>query len=428
MKEEFLHYIWQNKLFNQKFYLSDTGETIEIIDTGIPNSNSGPDFFNAKIKSENTVWAGNVEIHLKSSDWNIHKHHIDEKYDNVILHVVNQNDKRCFNSRKKQVSTIEIEFPKHVLENYNYLIQSKNWIACEKDINSIDPIHISLWMESLAIERLQLKTEHIDIILKSNNNNWEETFYLVLARSFGFGVNSDPFEQLAKSVPLKILGKHKSNIHDIEALLFGQSGILEMNEVKDEYVKKLTGDYLHFKNKYNLNPVRGFLWKFLRLRPVNFPTIRIAQFASLINKSTHLLSKIVESDNIVQIEKLFETATSEYWKTHYHFGKISKIKNKELGKESVKTIIINSVAPFLYLYGKNTGKEYLRESALAILCNLSVEKNSIVERWNALGIASNNSFDSQALIQMKKEYCDKKKCLQCNIGNIIITKANEKRF
>ncbi len=422
MKEEFLHYIWNNKLFTPKKYKSDSGEEIEIIDTGVPNSDSGPDFFNGKIKSGNTIWAGNIEIHLKASDWYNHQHQINPLYDNVILHVVYNCDKKVHNSRGTQIQTIEIDFPDYLLQNYYQLKNDQYSIPCETRISDIDPLHISMWIENLAIERIEKKTIYIEDILEKNRQNWEESFYQILARSYGFGVNSEPFEMLAKSTPLKILTKHKSRLTEIEALLFGQSGILEMNERHGTYPENLFELYDHLKNKYKLKPIDGFTWKFLRLRPVNFPTVRIAQFASFIFNSSNLFSKIMESDNLKLLTSLLQSKTSTFWENHYHFGKESEQKMKPIGKESVYSIIINSIVPFLYLYGEKTGKEDIKNRAFNFLHELPKERNSIINKWKELGIDANNSFESQALIHLKKEYCNLKKCLWCKTGNMIITK------
>ena len=420
MTEEFLHFVWHNKLFAQKNYIADTGEEIEIIDTGIRNYDAGPDFFNAKIKIENTIWAGNVEIHLKSSDWNVHHHNKDKAYNNVILHVVKEYNAPCLNSDRKNVQTIQLEIPDNYIQNYNLLLKRDQWIPCEKQIIKPDNIIMLKWIERLTIERLESKTGHILRILENNKFDWEESFYQILARSFGFGVNSEPFEMLAKSLPLKILAKHKTNIHELQALLFGQSGLLGLNEVNDNFTIILNRDYRHLKNKYNLVPVDAHLWKFLRLRPVNFPTIRIEQFVNLIYKSSHLLSRIIEAKNINEMHQLFESKVTDYWHNKYLFGKTTKIKNKDMGKESVHSIIINTVVPFLFLYGNENGKSEMKEKAVNLLYEIPVEKNNIIIKWQRLGISCTNSFDTQALIHLKKEYCDKRKCLNCMIGNNLI--------
>jgi hypothetical protein len=422
MTEDFLHYIWQNKLFTHQIYQADTGEKIEIIDTGILNHNAGPDFFNGKIKIDGTLWAGNVEIHKNASDWETHKHHSDKAYNNVILHVVAHIDRKSFNQLNKQIPAIALKYPEQYEGNYQGLLKNKAWIACGDKIKNIDPLLISLWVQNLGVERIQSKTMHIGHLLERNKGDWHETFYQVLARSFGFGVNSHPFELMAQSLPLKILAKHKSNLYDIEALLFGQSGILELNEAHEDYAKKLLKDYTHLKGKYQLTPIEGFTWKFLRLRPGNFPTIRIAQFASLVAHSNHLLSKVTEAKNMDALMELFKTSASVYWKTHYHFGKTSKNQIKSMGLQGIQSIIINTVAPFLYIYGDKTGKEWLKGKALDYLSELPAESNNIVEKWRNMGVCALNAFESQALIHLKNEYCTKKNCLRCNIGHNLITK------
>ena len=420
MTEDFLHYLWYHRLFSPVIYQTDCGESIEIIDTGIPNTDAGPDFFNAKIKNETTVWAGNVEIHIRSSDWKNHGHNEDPSYDNVILHVVFEHDMVCYNSKRQPVSTIELSFPENYLKNYRTLVLKPGRNNCSENLAMIDTFLLSIWTESLAIERMQTRAQQIEKILISNKYDWEETFYQFMARSFGFGVNSDPFELLAKSVPYKILLKNRSGITDIEALLFGQSGILEYNEYKDEYSKRLIRDYTHLKRKYNLTSVDGFLWKFLRLRPVNFPTIRIAQFSAFIYHTSNIFSRICEENQIENLRDIFRIEPSAYWKDHYLFGKKSKPVKKVMGEKSVESIIINSIAPFLYLYGENAGKNYLQKRSLDILSGIKAENNRIVRKWNQLGMSIDNSFKSQAFIQLEKYYCERRQCLNCMIGHKII--------
>lgn len=418
MKEEFLHYIWKYKLFKDNS-LSHNHEKIEVINQGIHNFDSGPDFFNAKIKISETIWAGNVEIHINSSDWYVHKHHKDKAYDNVILQVVLNHDKEIVRTNGQVIPSIELKFDQKLLTNYELLIQSESWIPCEKDIQKVDSFTVQNWLEKLTIERLEAKAEKIYKLLDQTNNSWETAFYFQLAQNFGFKLNSDPFEQLAKSLPLVYLGKHKDNLLQIEALLFGQAGFLD-DESGDDYYLSLKKEYEYLRKKFSLIPLEKHVWKFLRSRPGNFPTIRIAQFAKLIFISSALFSKTLETNTIKDFYKLFLVNPSDYWGNHYLFNKKSVKKSKLLGKSAIQVILINTIVPFLFIYGKTNGKVNLQERSLKLLEDIKPEKNVIISKWNDLGIRTTSAFGTQALIQLKNVYCNHKKCLNCQIGNSLI--------
>jgi len=421
MKEEFLHYIWKYKLYKSGNLKKKKKKKIEIIKTGTHNFDSGPDFFNAKIKIDETVWIGNVEIHMNSSDWFSHNHNTNKAYDNVILQVVNHHDKEIFRTDGQSIPTLVLKFDKKLLANYEDLLQNKLWIPCEKQIPKVDSFIVDQWISILAIERLEEKSKRIDELLHQFNNNWETAFYVQLAHNFGFKLNSEPFELLAKSLPLSYLAKHKNSLLQIEALLFGQAGFLNDAD-GDEYYQSLKKEYLFLKSKFNLKPIEKHVWKFLRSRPGNFPTIRIAQFAMLIYKSSALFSKIIESKSLDEIKELLLVEPSEYWINHYLFNKESVKKTKSLGESSVDILIINTVIPFLFVYGKQTGSETIKQRALDFLEKIKSEKNSIVDSWNKIGILSDNALSSQALIHLKNNYCNTKNCLNCQIGSQIIIK------
>jgi hypothetical protein len=422
MKEDFLHHLWKFKLYNKHSLKTTDGETVEIIQAGQHNTDAGPDFFNAKVKVGETLWAGNVEIHLKSSDWKKHSHHLDGAYKNVILHVVHDHDEDISTLEGNKVSTLELKakFNPKLYKNYLQLVESREWIPCEKKIKTVDKLAIDTWLERLLIERLERKTETILQSLRLNKNSWEETFYHQLARNFGFQLNSLPFEMLAKSLPHSYLGKHKNNLLQVEALLFGQAGLLD-KKFKDEYPNQLKQEYDFLKKKFSLKPLDSSQWKFLRLRPSNFPTIRIAQFAQLIHRSVHLFAKILETEKTEDLKKLFEVSVSEYWLTHYVFDKVSARREKHLGETAMLIILVNTVVPFLFAYGKQRQSEIHEERALNFLQMLSAEKNSIISHWNALGISADDAGRTQALLQLKNEYCVQKKCLNCTIGNKIVS-------
>lgn len=422
MKESVLHFIWQYKLFNSPFDALKTtdGEEVEVIDIGRYNSDSGPDFFNAKIKIAGTLWAGNVEFHQRSSDWKRHQHQFTKAYDNVILHIVEKVDADVFRTNGEKIPQMVFGNLADLQSKYDDLLKNITWIPCENKIHQIEVFQLQAWKNYLLTERLEQKTTAVANVLEAFENNWEEAFYVLLARSFGFGVNNQPFEQLAKSLPLAVIAKHKDNLFQLEALLFGQAGLLNV-EMVDLYLNQLQKEYHFLQIKYNLKSMEQSLWKLLRLRPDNFPHIRLAQFAQLIFTSSKLFSKILEQKNIQQLRQLFVCEVSDYWRNHYLFGKMSKPSIKRMGNNSIDILLINTVIPFLFAYGTKKGEQNLVERALDYMEKIPAEKNSVVLKWNQLGVIAANAFDSQALLQLKKNYCDEKKCLRCRIGHQILT-------
>jgi FtsZ-binding cell division protein ZapB len=424
MTEELLHHLWKFRLFNQIALSTTTGETIEIVKVGEHNHHAGPDFFNSKIKIDDTLWAGNVEVHIFASDWNKHTHQLDKSYDNIILHVVYEADRPIYRTSGEPIPTLELKQridPVYYL-NYQRFKLSKDWVACEKQIEQVPAIIFHTALNRLLIERLEEKFNDVMETLRLNKMNWEETFYQLLAKNFGFKTNAVPFELLAKSTPSIVLGKHKSSLLQLEALLFGQAGFLEQH-FKDKYPLQLQNEYVFLKQKFKLSSGDNHLWKFMRLRPGNFPTIRIAQFAQLIYQSTHLFSKIIAAEELTQLKQLLDTDVSTYWNTHYVFEKGGTRKNKKLGEDSIHNIIINTIVPFLFVYGKLKGDETYIERALRFLEKLDGEANSIINAWSNLNVSVKTAADTQALLQLKNKYCDFKRCLQCPIGNYLLKKV-----
>ena len=420
MTEEFLNYLWKFSLYDKDLKLV-TGEDFHVIDPGIINTDAGPDFFLSKIRIGDTIWAGNAEIHIKSSDWKRHEHQNDDLYNNIILHVVYENDVPVKRKDGENIPAIELKehFPKSLYEKYMDFMGSLNWIPCEKMIYNVNRFAMNNWIDRVLVERLEFKAREIEKQLEYNANNWEETFYQFLCRNFGFNVNSMPFELVAKSLPMKYLAKHKGNKFQIEALLFGQAGLLS-GKFKDDYPKVMLKEYSFLRKKYGLNPIDKHLWRLLRLRPVNFPTIRLAQFADLVTKSSHLFSKILEAESIEQLNADFKVGVSDYWEAHYTFDKPSAKKKKELGKTAFNLIVINTIVPFLFVYGSARNDQKIIDRSLKFLDVLPGETNSITSRWKLLGMNVQTAFYTQALIFLKKEYCKKKKCLSCGIGNEIL--------
>ncbi len=413
--EAFYHFVWQHKLYRAGDLKTVDGLPLELIHPGFLNRNAGPDFFNAKIKIDGILWAGNVEIHCKSSDWQQHKHQEDAAYANVILHVAAHYTTPAFNSKGKEIPTLVLDIQPSVYRRYSELLEAKKDIACHSMLSGMEPIFLLNFRDRLVSERLQRKSRDIDLILQASQNDWEAVFFQTLCRNFGFGVNSDVFGRLGKSLSYRIIARHRDNLLQLEALFFGQAGFLK-EEPEDTYQTQLKKEYNFLMTKYDLKPLDRHLWKFLRLRPSNFPTIRIAELAHLLHQNDGLLHRILETD-INDMERLLTASTSAYWQTHYRFGKCSGQRRKTLGETAVRAILINTVAPLVFCYGKAKKQERLCEKAITILEQLPPERNHIISRWDHLGIKCRNAYDSQAQIQLYNEYCLTKKCLHCNIGH-----------
>jgi hypothetical protein len=424
--EDFLHYVWKFRLFDRIGLQTDDGEVLEILSVGMHNTDSGPDFHNARIRIGETEWAGNVEVHLSASDWQKHGHATDNAYENVILHVVYRNDEPLVLSSGRKVPTLQLKdrVPDELFDRYRQMVfGNQRIIPCEASIGGIDGLIMHNWLTRVLVERLEKRSTSVTDTLTLNRGDWEETFYQFLAANFGFKTNALPFELLAKSLPQLTLAKHKNNPMQIEALIFGQAGFLN-GELKDEYPLKLQKEYDFLRKKYNLKPIETHLWKFMRLRPPNFPTIRLAQFAALIVQSNHLLSKILEIREVGALRALFtDVKVNEYWDNHYKFDAESKPQPKNLGASSIDILLINTLVLFLFSYGKHHQQQHFISRSLKLLENLPTEQNNITEDFITLGVKINNAFESQALLELKNNYCNYKKCLQCGVGNKILKLA-----
>ncbi|SMO32535.1 Protein of unknown function [Saccharicrinis carchari] len=423
MTEEFIHYIWYYKKYNSLPLRTECNQEIEVINPGESNNHAGPDFFNAKIKIGGTLWAGNVEVHIRASDWFEHMHQTDKAYDNVILHVVEVSDATIKRSNGEPIPVLKLQCPVRLYREYLRLKSSVQWLACAGKLHNINPLEISLWLQRMLVERLEYKMYNIQRILDQTTQNWDETFYRLLFRSFGFGVNGDPFALLAQSIPLKVLLKYSDKLPLLEALLFGQAGFL-MGDFKDAYLISLKKDYRFLQQKHGLHPIEVHLWRFLRLRPSNFPTIRIAQLAALLVELKGVFGRLINNARLKDIEHLLEVNVSEYWREHYVMQKKSDKKNKSLGSNSKNGIIINTIVPYLFAFGTITGNQTVVKRALDWLINLKAENNSVLDKWKEQNIKVNNAGDSQALIYLSNNYCKPKKCLRCSIGHKVLTIKN----
>lgn len=416
--EALLHYIWKYKLYQNELKTTD-GSAIEVIDVGMPNTDAGPDFFNAKIKIGDKLWAGNVEIHTQADDWNKHGHQNDKAYNSVILHVVGNKGKAVYNQSGQLVPECQLQIPAKLHNNYEYLLSSDVDLPCSNFIGTVPAIHIRAMKEALLVERLERKSKDIFQLLNHFENSWNDVFYTILSRNFGFGLNAYPFERLALSTPLPVLLKHSDNLFQVEAILFGQAGMLDEPE-EDEYFLNLKKEYHFLQKKYNLKSLDAFLFKKLRVRPSSSPHLRVAQLANLCQSIPGLFSLILETEDVEKIRLHFHVNASEYWQTHYSFKGVSPQKNKYLGDASLDIILINTVAPILFAYGMKTSSENYLNKAIAFLETLRPEFNFITRIFTQAGVSANSAYDTQALIQLKREYCEKRKCLFCRVGHRLL--------
>lgn len=395
-----------------------TGEPVEVIDAGLPNTNAGPDFFNAKLKIGGTLWVGNIEVHTLASDWMRHGHDKDAAYDNVILHVAETVDCEVFRANGVPVPQLQLPCPDPVRQRYDELSHAEIYPPCYSILSSLPKLTVHSWLSALQVERFEQKARVIATRLERYNNHWEDVFFITLARNFGFGLNGDAFEAWASRLPFRAIDKHRDDLFQVEAFFFGQAGLLD-EELPDAdgYYLKLQKEFRYLQHKFELSvPMTATQWRFLRLRPGNFPHVRLAQLANLYYKERSLFSRIMEADTLEAVRKLLTVTTSPYWEEHFNFRKVSSSREKQVGKNAQNLIIINTVIPFLYAYGLHKADELLCERATGFLESLKAEDNHIIRHWSGAGLPVSTAADSQALLQLQKEYCDKKDCLRCRFG------------
>ncbi|GAC1384128.1 MAG: DUF2851 family protein [Ginsengibacter sp.] len=420
MKEKLLQFIWQFQYFNRSELEITSGESLQILDPGRLNNHQGPDFLEGKIKINNTILIGHIEIHINAASWYLHRHDQDSHFKNIILHVVWRDDAEVKDKHGTLLPTLVLQdrVSKILLSKYQTLMMSEGFISCENQIGSVNEMVLSAWKHRLVVERLQTRALKIFSLQQENNGHWEETFWWMLASAFGIKVNSGGFQAMAKSIPVKVLAKHKQNHLQIEALLFGQAGLLE-EDFSDSYPLMLKKEHEFLSKKYGLAPSKFPLY-FLRMRPANFPSIRLAQLSALICESEHLFSKVLSITSIEELKGLFDVQANDYWHYHYVFDVTSKYKVKQMGVLTVNNIIINTIVPMIYAYSHFHKNDELKEKAISWLDDIEGDRNSIIYGFKALSISIKNAFDSQAMIQMKNEYCNEKLCLKCSIGNALI--------
>ena len=419
-----MQYVWKHRLWRSEDMVTNTGKKVRVVDPGLLNTDAGPDFFNAKIEIDGHMWVGNVEMHYRATDWKRHHHDSDKAYDSVILHVVAKDDAPVRRTNGELIPQLVLEVSPQFNADYASLVGATIEVPCATKIKQVPHLTIVEWVEGLAFERLHGKVERIHQLLDSFNGSWEDACYVTLARNFGFGINNDAFERLARRTPLRLLGKHSDSVLQIEALLFGQAGMLDAQKPgMDSYYNQLCTEYAFLSNKFQLTPMEKESWKLFRIRPQNFPYRRIAMLAQFIEGGFRMMNRILEAEGEKEMRALFEMELSGYWTKHYTFGKPNERATATLSRSSTDIILINTVAPLLYAYGELTGNYEMTDKAIKLLEDLRAESNSIVSHFVAYGIDCPDALTSQALVQLKREYCDARKCIYCKIGHHLLSKA-----
>lgn len=419
--EDFLHYAWRYQHFQATQLQTTQGQSLAVLSVGELNRNAGPDFLNARLHIEDTLWAGNVEIHLKSSDWLLHHHQQDPAYNNVVLHVVLDEDVPIQHTNGERLPCLELRrlLDPDLCKAYYQMLNNALWIPCQNHWHQVKELTKKLWLERLMVERLETKSALIKRLLTQTQGDWEEVCYQLLLRNFGLTVNMDPCEQVARSLPLKLLSRHRDNLIQLEALLFGQAGLLE-TEFADAYPQQLQQEYRFQRQKYGLEPLPPGTWKFLRMRPANFPTMRLAQFAVLLYQGSNLFSKILAARDLEELTHLFAVTLHGYWSEHYTFDKPSPRKLKHLGSSFIELLVLNACIPLIFYHGLYTQSPRFCDQALRLMQELPPEANHIMDGWKKLGLEPEDASQTQALLHLKREYCDKRKCLHCAVGNAIL--------
>lgn len=422
--EKLMQYVWKHRLWRSEDMVTNTGKKVRVVDPGLLNTDAGPDFFNAKIEIDGHMWVGNVEMHYRATDWKRHHHDSDKAYDSVILHVVAKDDAPVRRTNGELIPQLVLEVSPQFNADYASLVGATIEVPCATKIKQVPHLTIVEWVEGLAFERLHGKVERIHQLLDSFNGSWEDVCYVTLARNFGFGINNDAFERLARRTPLRLLGKHSDSVLQIEALLFGQAGMLDAQKPgMDSYYNQLCTEYAFLSNKFQLTPMEKESWKLFRIRPQNFPYRRIAMLAQFIEGGFRMMNRILDAEGEKEMRALFEVELSGYWTKHYTFGKPNERATATLSRSSIDIILINTVAPLLYAYGELTGNYEMTDKAIKLLEDLRAESNSIVSHFVAYGIDCPDALTSQALVQLKREYCDARKCIYCKIGHHLLSKA-----
>lgn len=423
MTEAFLQYVWQHQMFDRGLTTTD-GQPVAVLRAGELNTDAGPDFFNARVRIGDVEWAGNIELHIRTSDWDLHRHTQDAAYNSVVLHVVYEHDREIRMQDGQVPPTLELKHYLHpsLVANYDALMRpvDDGEMPCGKWVGEVPQFFVQSFMERLAVERVGAKTETVRRLLDESRGGWEQTCYWLMARYFGGTVNALAFEMLAKSTDQRLLARWKDNPQRTEALLMGQAGLLE-GFFEDQYPRQLQTDYEALRAGASLTPMGGYLWRFYRLRPSSFPTIRISQFARMVSSSSNLFSALLTITDAKEMEKFFDQPAASYWDNHYKFDTATeKAPRKRVGKMQARSLIINAWVPLLFLYGSVHGQQKYKDQALNLLMQVPAEDNAIIRRMKGVGLVPRNASESQALLQMNNEYCRRRKCLECGIGYQIL--------
>lgn len=422
--EKLLQYIWLHRLYQSEDMVTNDGRRVRVIDPGLLNTDSGPDFFNAKVEIDGRMWAGTVEIHVRASDWRRHNHHLDRAYDSVVLHVVEKDDAPVYRTDGQRIPQVVLRPNPRFNESYQHLLNNTNELPCSAKIAEIPSLFVTEWIEALAFERLHSKADRVFDLLKTYCGSWEDVCYVTLARNLGFGINNDAFERLARRSPLRLMQKHGDSLLQIEAFLFGQAGMLYPDEhPDDEYFQQLCTEYAFLANKFDLKPLEAHGWKMFRIRPQNFPHRRIAMLAQFVYGGFSLMSRILDAHNEKALREIFSVSLSGYWANHFSFGKPSATESRALSNASIDIVLINTVAPLLYARGEALRDDSLAQKAVSLLQSLRPENISIVKHFVFAGIKCPDALTSQALIQLRREYCEARKCLYCRIGHRLLSQA-----
>lgn len=422
MREEFLHYVWQFQNWSDVALYTTNNKRVQVLHAGSINVDAGPDFFNAQIIVGKQRWAGNIEIHIRSSDWYAHNHHQDKRYNAVILHVVWEHDVEVYREDETPIPVLELKgyVAKNLLYNYQQLKDKPTaWIACQDQLASVSKFTIDSWLERVYFERLERKAKELIKDAEQNKYHWEALLFSNLARNFGLKVNGEAFYQMAMSIPFHVVQKCQANSLQLEALFMGQSGLLE-DVIDDVYYKQLQAEYRFLRSKFSLIPIASPP-KFFRLRPYNFPTIRLSQLASLYYANSALFSEWIKGMEITDFYSKYKVKATDYWDSHYNFGVPSTMRSKQLSKSFIDLLLINTLVPLQFVYSNYIGEEN-SEAIIALIEQLSAENNSIISNYKKYGVKAENALQSQALLQLYTNYCMPKRCLSCGIGNAILKK------
>ena len=425
-KEELLQFIWESRLFSTEDLRTTEGSTVEVVLPGVIQTNGGPDLIGAAIRMDGQLWAGSVEVHVHASEWYAHGHHRDPAYDNVVLHVVFRNDREVFTSKGTRVPTVVLgpRIDPESLSTYQRLMEARSWVPCAGQLSGIEPDLSRTWLKRLLVQRMERRTRRIDDLFRSLQSDPSAVLYHLLAQAFGLKVNAEAFGMLAHALPLKIAMKYRDDPMRLEALVFGQAGFLQVDFV-EEHPRMIQEEYQALARLHRMEPIPVAAWKFSRMRPVNFPTVRLAQFAALLGRSNGDLTQLLEQDSMVGLRSMLRVSPSAYWHSHYRFDRPSPESAKRLGRDAADHMIINAVAPALYALGGSLGRPQWRDRALMLLEQLPAERNTVLDHWSQHGLHAANAGQGQALLELRSLYCAGRKCLFCGIGRRLLRSGKE---